>query len=84
MFAFSLMLLYKNEETLLAMQFDKLLDFLNTKVFEPYEVCLPKKNSTTALLKPERRSRPTDLFPRIQKLADTMSINLFKTQSPSG
>ena len=38
MFAFSLMLLHKNEETLLSMQFDKLLNFLNTKVFEVYQV----------------------------------------------
>ncbi|KAI0785655.1 rab-GTPase-TBC domain-containing protein, partial [Abortiporus biennis] len=39
MFAFSTVLLSKNEETLLELKFDQLLNFLNTKVFEVYEVC---------------------------------------------
>ncbi|KAH8107865.1 RabGAP/TBC [Cristinia sonorae] len=38
MFAFSVMLLYKNEETLLSMKFDELLKFLNTKVFDVYQL----------------------------------------------
>ena len=38
MFAFSMALLIKNEETLLSMKFDQLLSFLNTRVFEVYQV----------------------------------------------
>ncbi|KAL4252784.1 Rab GTPase-activating TBC domain-containing protein [Abortiporus biennis] len=38
MFAFSTVLLSKNEETLLELKFDQLLNFLNTKVFEVYEI----------------------------------------------
>ncbi|KAI0829950.1 RabGAP/TBC [Trametes gibbosa] len=37
MFAFSMALLIKNEETLLSMKFDQLLAFLNTRVFEVYQ-----------------------------------------------
>ncbi|KAJ8480747.1 hypothetical protein ONZ51_g6449 [Trametes cubensis] len=37
MFAFSMALLIKNEETLLSMKFDQLLSFLNTRVFEVYQ-----------------------------------------------
>ncbi|KAI0373490.1 RabGAP/TBC [Pilatotrama ljubarskyi] len=38
MFAFSMALLIKNEETLLSMKFDQLLSFLNTRVFEVYQI----------------------------------------------
>ena len=38
MFAFSICLLYKNEEKLLSMKFDELVKFLNTKVFDVYQV----------------------------------------------
>jgi len=38
MFGFSLVLLHKNEETLLSLKFDQILAFLNTKVFETYQV----------------------------------------------
>ncbi|KAI8975841.1 rab-GTPase-TBC domain-containing protein [Trametes punicea] len=38
MFAFSMALLIKNEETLLSLKFDQLLSFLNTRVFEVYEI----------------------------------------------
>ena len=38
LFSFSLMLLYKNEETLLQMKFDQLLVFLNTRMLEVYQV----------------------------------------------
>jgi hypothetical protein len=37
-FAFSLVLLHKNEETLLALKFDEILSFLNNRLFEVYEV----------------------------------------------
>ena len=37
-FAFSLVLLYKNEEKLLSLKFDEILAFLNGRVFEVYEV----------------------------------------------
>jgi hypothetical protein len=37
-FGFSIVLLQKNEETLLSLKFDKLLVFLNTQVFETYQV----------------------------------------------
>lgn len=40
MFAFSIALLYKNEDTLLNLKFDELLAFLNTKIFDVYEVLL--------------------------------------------
>ncbi|KAI0081204.1 RabGAP/TBC [Panus rudis PR-1116 ss-1] len=46
MFAFSMCLLYKNEETLLTLKFDKLLDFLNTKVFDVYR--LPSEDGDTS------------------------------------
>lgn len=39
MFAFSMILLVKNEETLLSMKFDQLPNFLNTRVFDVYKVC---------------------------------------------
>jgi len=38
MFAFSLVLLLKNEDTLLSLKFDHLLTFLNTRVFEVYQL----------------------------------------------
>ncbi|KAK7687100.1 hypothetical protein QCA50_009601 [Cerrena zonata] len=38
MFAFSMMLLVKNEETLLSLKFDQLPNFLNTKVFDVYQI----------------------------------------------
>jgi hypothetical protein len=38
-FAFSLVLLYKNEQTLLGLKFDEILVFINTRIFEVYEVC---------------------------------------------
>ncbi|KAI9059232.1 RabGAP/TBC [Trametes sanguinea] len=38
MFAFSMALLIKNEETLLSMKFDQLLSFLNTRIFDVYQV----------------------------------------------
>jgi hypothetical protein len=37
-FAFSLVLLYKNEAALLALKFDEILAFVNNRVFEAYEV----------------------------------------------
>lgn len=40
LFSFSVVLLYKNEETLLNMKFDQLLVFLNTKMLDIYQVCL--------------------------------------------
>jgi hypothetical protein len=47
-FAFSLILLHKNEQTLLSLKFDELLAFLNTRVFNVYEVhmrCLPNAST---------------------------------------
>ncbi|TCD71202.1 GTPase-activating protein [Steccherinum ochraceum] len=43
MFAFSIILLYKNEEKLLAMKLDEMISFLNTKVFDIYQ--LPKQSA---------------------------------------
>lgn len=40
MFAFSIALLFRNEATLLNLKFDELLAFLNTKIFDVYEVCI--------------------------------------------
>ena len=40
MFAFSIALLSKNETTLLSMKFDQLIQFLNLRVFDIYQVCL--------------------------------------------
>jgi hypothetical protein len=37
-FAFSLVLLHKNEQALLALKFDEILAFLNNRIFEVYEV----------------------------------------------
>jgi len=45
MFAFSMALLVKNEEALLALKFDQLLGFLNTKVFEVYALKSDEENS---------------------------------------
>ncbi|KDQ53505.1 hypothetical protein JAAARDRAFT_80643 [Jaapia argillacea MUCL 33604] len=39
-FGFSLVLLQKNEQKLLELKFDEILVFLNTKLFEPYEIGL--------------------------------------------
>ncbi|KAI0766833.1 rab-GTPase-TBC domain-containing protein [Trametes elegans] len=41
LFAFSMALLIKNEDTLLSMKFDQLLSFLNTRVFEVYQTSMP-------------------------------------------
>ena len=52
LFAFSIALLYKNEERLLAMKFDELLNFLNTKIFDVYLVCsvlVPNVNAVLAM-----------------------------------
>lgn len=52
LFAFSIALLYKNEERLLAMKFDELLNFLNTKIFDVYLVCsvhVPKVNAVLTM-----------------------------------
>ncbi|KAI0644505.1 rab-GTPase-TBC domain-containing protein [Trametes meyenii] len=46
MFTFSMMLLIKNEETLLSMKFDQLLSFLNMRVFEVYQVIPPYEGQT--------------------------------------
>lgn len=40
-FGFSIVLLQKNEETLLSLKFDQILTFLNTRVFERYKVRAP-------------------------------------------
>lgn len=40
MFAFSMALLSKNETTLLSMKFDQLIQFLNLRVFDIYQVRL--------------------------------------------
>ena len=40
MFAFSMALLSKNETTLLSMKFDQLIQFLNQRVFDVYQVCI--------------------------------------------
>ena len=40
MFAFSIALLSKNETTLLSMKFDQLIQFLNLRVFDIYQVRL--------------------------------------------
>lgn len=39
-FAFSLVLLQKNENVLLDLRFDEILQFLNNKLFNVYQVCL--------------------------------------------
>ena len=39
MFAFSMALLSKNETTLLSLKFDQLIQFLNQRVFDVYQVC---------------------------------------------
>jgi hypothetical protein len=39
-FSYSVMLLKKNEEALLALKFDEILAFMNTKLFDCYLVCL--------------------------------------------
>lgn len=49
MFAFSIALLLKNESALLKLKFDELLAFLNTKVFEIYEVRLHALFASLAL-----------------------------------
>jgi ecotropic viral integration site 5 protein len=43
-FGFSLALLQKNEESLLALKFDDILDFLRNKLFDAYKV--PKGSFT--------------------------------------
>ncbi|CDO77713.1 hypothetical protein BN946_scf184969.g64 [Trametes cinnabarina] len=40
MFAFSMALLIKNEETLLSLKFDQLLSFLNTRIFDVYKASI--------------------------------------------
>ncbi|KAJ3553707.1 hypothetical protein NM688_g3469 [Phlebia brevispora] len=42
LFSFSLILLYKNEETLLNMKFDQLLVFLNTRMLDIYQIEPPQ------------------------------------------
>jgi len=40
-FAFSVVLLQKNEDILLTLKFDDILAFLKTKIFDRYKVCSP-------------------------------------------
>jgi hypothetical protein len=48
-FAFSLVLLQKNENVLLDLRFDEILQFLNNKLFNVYQVC-PSSELWCALL----------------------------------
>jgi hypothetical protein len=54
LFGFSLVMLQKNEEKLLAMKFDEMVVFLNNKIFDTYRVrvtrdLLPKSSQLTPL-----------------------------------
>ncbi|KAH9949002.1 rab-GTPase-TBC domain-containing protein [Amylocystis lapponica] len=70
MFTFSLVLLLKNEETLLSLKFDQLLAFLNTRVFEVYQL----EPSTPASAEGET---PTDAIYNVDEFVqDAVSLKI--------
>ncbi|KIJ67793.1 hypothetical protein HYDPIDRAFT_173554 [Hydnomerulius pinastri MD-312] len=58
-FAFSIVLLQKNEDALLSLKFDEILSYLKLRVFERYKVCLHTRASKNVRLT-EAKIDPTD------------------------
>lgn len=59
LFSFSLVLLLKNEQTLLSLKFDQLVSFLNVRIFDLYQVttCVLARTSSNFDLGPFRWTR---------------------------
>ena len=59
LFGFSLVMLQKNEEKLLAMKFDEMVVYLNNKIFDTYRVRLAHRSLSAllTLIRPFLRGR---------------------------
>ncbi|KAF9820252.1 hypothetical protein IEO21_01466 [Rhodonia placenta] len=55
LFSFSLVLLLKNEQTLLSLKFDQLVSFLNVRIFDLYQVDPPSGDSSSQAEEGEAR-----------------------------